>query len=210
MVEDLRHDIFENKAKGEIVGQITASAEGVLSFELVSSDPMGAMSINERTGVLTVEIPEYFDFEERTNVSGVVQVTSGADIIEARVQLDLLNVEAPIEDFNRLTKHWKTSKFSWNGVFASMDRHTCRLDDKMSLSGTGMYTYDGGAELCGDEDNQQLKTGTWDLDENLQYIIFDKDTDVEQRAEIDFFTEGQLSLSMNYLGALVSGEFIID
>ncbi len=207
MADNLLKDVLENPEDDVILGQIIASAEGNLEFEMISSDPIGALRVDSEMGTLHAAMPELFDYEERTVVSGVVKTISGEDVKEVTVTFNILDVEAPIEDFNKFTKNWKTDKFSWNGVFSTMDMHSCRLDDQMSLSGTGNYTFDGG-ELCGEEDNQQFRSGTWSLDENLRFIIFDKGSDKELRVDIDNFQDGRLSLSTTYMGILVSGEYI--
>jgi len=207
MAENLIRDIAENPSEDAVLGQIIASAEGSLVFEMVSSEPIGALAVDPDMGTLLAAMPELFDYEERDEISGVVKVVSGTDILEITVNFNLIDVEAPIEDFNKFTKNWETDKFSWNGVFASVDNHDCRLDDKMTLSGTGNYTYDGG-DLCGEEDNQQFRSGTWSLDENLRFIIFDRNTDKELKVDIDHFENERLSLSTSYMGQSVSGEYI--
>ena len=205
--ENLSRDVLENPDENAVLGQIIASAEGALRFEMVSSNPIGALHIDPELGTLLAAMPEMFDFEERNEITGVVRAISEAQEIDVNVTFQLVDEEAPIEDFNRFTKTWKTDKFSWNGIFSTTEIHSCRLDDRMSLSGTGSYTYDGGT-LCGELDNQQFKTGTWLLDEKLRFIIFDMDNENELKVNIDHFENGRLSLSTTYLGQLVSGEYI--
>lgn len=207
--QDLSTSIVENPGLGTEIGQVIASAEGAqMVFSVLSSAPAGAFTIDGVSGVLKVADDALFDFETNVSLTAVVQVTAGTESREVNVLVLLEDEEANIEDYNRITNSWKTAKFSFGGIFAAMDVHACRLDDKMIISGTGNYTYDGGVDLCGNEDNQQLKTGTWDLDEHLQFILFDKGEVHEFRANIDFFAEDKIALSGTWMGVLVSGEYV--
>lgn len=210
-IKDLNISVVENAVVGAELGQVIASAEGAeLEFEVLSSEPAGAFVIESSTGVIAVANSAWFDFEERGSLSAEVLVRAGGESKQAHVLVQLEDQLADPLVFNQLTKNWVTSKFSFNGIFAAMDVHSCRLDDALRISGTGKYTYDGGAELCGNEDNQQLKTGTWDLDENLNFIIFDKGEENELKVNIDFFEEGKLSVSCTWMGIPVSGEYLAE
>lgn len=208
---DLTISVLENRTLGEELGQVIASAEGAeLVFEVMSAEPNGAFIMDANKGIVKVADAAFFDFEERESMSAVVKVSAGDESREVNVFVQLEDELADVTTFNLFTKNWVASKFSFNGIFAAMDIHSCRLDDEMRISGTGTYTYDGGSELCGNEDNQQLKTGTWDLDEHLKYVLFDKGEENEYRAEIDFFENGMLSLSASWMGLPISGEYLAE
>ena len=205
---DLNIEAAENPDLNQVIGQINASSDEDLDFQLVSVDPAGAITVDDATGDIRVADPDLFDFEELDLITAIVNVTSGIESKEIEVRVNITDISAPMDDINNLIGEWRTSKFSWAGIFASSDNHTCRLDDMLTLANDGQYTYNGGNELCGNEDNQQLKTGTWVLDENLGFILFDKDTNKAFKATIDFYQPEMLSLSGSYMGILVSGEFV--
>lgn len=208
---DLSISVLENRALGEELGQVIASAEGAeLIFAVMSAEPEGAFVMDATRGIVKVADASFFDFESRETMSAIVKVSAGTESREVNVFVELEDELADPVSFNALTKNWITDKFSFNGIFSAMDVHSCRLDDEMRISGTGSYTYDGGAELCGNEDNQQLKTGTWDLDEHLKFVLFDKGEENEYRAEIDFFENGKLSLSSSWMGIPISGEYLAE
>ena len=90
-------------------------------------------------------------------------VTSGDVEKEVNVLVSLTDVKAPMADQLVFAKNYKTSRFSWDGIFAMLGSHDCRLDDEMDINIDGTYLYNGGSSLCGNEDDQRLKTGigTW-------------------------------------------------
>ncbi len=206
---DFTTTIDENPGIGQSLGDISASTnQGSLTFSLTSQEPSGAFIIDASSGNLTVAEPDEFDYEFRESLSAVVNVSNGALSKTVNVLVLLNDVKASATDLNRLQRTWEMVNFSYNGVAASMFNHTCRLDDAMAFQANGTYLYNGGAELCGGEDSAQQKSGTWDLDENLNFVLFDKGTIKELRANIDFFTDTNLNMSGTYMFSSFSGETV--
>ena len=56
---------------------------------------------------------------------------------------------------------------------------------RSSLRSDGTYTYDGGANLCGAEDNVRMRTGTWRLINNGNNILFDEGLSNEYTANVE-------------------------
>jgi len=212
---DLQITVSENLELGATVGQITANADGEdprFEFEdgaVTPEDPgASAFTLETTTGKLTVADEAAFDFERRSSISAQVKVTAGTEELVVNILVQLEDQKAPAAMIDQLTQTWDTDKFSFDGVFSAMDIHDCRLDDQMEIKADGTYTYMGGEKLCGNEDNQSIKSGTWDLDENLKFVLFDKGEDNEFEATIDFFEEGRILLSGSYFGIPVSGEYL--
>jgi len=206
---DLEISVVENQVDGTELGQVIASTERAeLEFEVLNSDPTGAIEIDEQTGVVKVGDEELFDFEERSEINGMIRVRSGSEFKDVSIKINLEDEQADIVSFNRLTEQWVVKEFIFNAIFATMEVHNCRLDDKMKISGTGEYIYDGGDMLCGNEDSQRFKSGTWDLDEHLEFVLFDKGTEESFKADIEIFEEGRIVLSGKWMGITVSGEYV--
>ncbi|MEM9022736.1 MAG: hypothetical protein AAGB22_03280 [Bacteroidota bacterium] len=83
----------------------------------------------------------------------------------------------------------------------------CRLDDQMEFRANGTYTYNGGDQLCGAEDDQRIRTGTWAFSAEEGTMIFDADTDMEVTAEVLVLREDGLALRGSYLGLEVVGTY---
>lgn len=200
----------ENPVLGQALGNVRASTtQGQLSYSLVNaSTNAGALSINSTTGALTVADNNAFDFEERTSVVATVTVDDGTNAKTLNVVVILTDVKANSTNLGYLTKAWKTQSLNYGGINISSMVHSCRTDDSMVFNTNGTYLYDGGAQLCGGADSQTQKSGTWDLDENVRFIIFDKGTANELRVDVNLLTSGQFNLS-GYDGPIsFSGEAV--
>lgn len=104
-------------------------------------------------------------------------------------------------------KSWVTNEFT----LADSDNLTfCRLDDQLQFNADGTYRYDGGNQLCGSEDNQRIKTGTWELSYNSNAITFDKGTSKEYSAEVIALTENEIRLKGNYFNFEVRGKYTVQ
>lgn len=93
-------------------------------------------------------------------------------------------------------KIWDSEGFTLFGMSGFL---SCRLDDKMTISADGSYSYDGGSSLCGAEDNSRLKEGTWELATDLSSIIFTEGSNV-YTAQLVGITSDQITLSGDYQG----------
>jgi len=204
--ENLTVTMAENQEAGASIGQIKATSDGAaLNFEVLSSTPDGAFDINPLTGLLTIEEPDLFDFETRTSLSAVVRVSADDKSEEVDILVNLEDTQAAIEDWNRFTKAWKTSAFT-----ADSEVMNCRMDDQLVISGTGKYTYTTGTELCENEEMIWLESGTWDLDENLQFVLFDKGTESEFKTQLEVFESERLELNTNWNNKLIKAAYTIE
>lgn len=75
---------------------------------------------------------------------------------------------------------------------------TCRLDDKITLRSDGTYVFDGGTDFCGLEDNTRIVTGTWEVSDDNQSLVFDRLTDREFTTVVVNQTEDEIELTGNY------------
>ena len=123
--------------------------------------------------------------------------------------LIILEDEKPLQtEIDKFVNNYKTQKFAFDGIFAMLGSHDCRLDDEMDISADGTYQYNGGRSLCGNEDDQRIKAGTWALDEKLRFVIFDRYEARKFQADINFLSDTMVALSGSYMGVPVSGEYV--
>jgi hypothetical protein len=75
MVSDFSVYMDEHPSAGKIIGNVIAgSSAGDLEFLIKSSSPVGAFSINNETGVLSIYNAGLFDYEVNPEITGVVTV----------------------------------------------------------------------------------------------------------------------------------------
>lgn len=101
------------------------------------------------------------------------------------------------------SKSWEMSQFTIQGMSGFQ---SCRLDDNVSFNSDGTYDYDGGEILCGAEDNQQTKSGTWELDFDNKKVVIDQGTDNEFSLDIENLTSGDITFSSEYFSLDVVGK----
>lgn len=102
------------------------------------------------------------------------------------------------------SKTWMAQSFT----IASMSSfQTCRLDDQIELNQDGTYLYDGGASLCGGEDSEMSKSGSWSLDNDNQTIIFEESDGDSFNGTITGLNSTEISLSSTYVGLTVEGRY---
>lgn len=88
------------------------------------------------------------------------------------------------------SREWQAVTFTLEGLGVQQ----CRRDDKLVFFTDGTYRYDGGVNLCGGADDQQIKTGVWELDfDNLQ-LVFDSGTSIEAIATVSGISENRIEL----------------
>lgn len=97
---------------------------------------------------------------------------------------------------------WQTVSFTFMGVGGIQD---CRLDDQMTINVNGTYEYDGGAVLCGAEDDERIRTGTWSVTNNGRNIVFDAGTVNEYTADVTGLENDMIAISGQYIGLNISG-----
>ncbi|WP_109830439.1 lipocalin family protein [Reichenbachiella versicolor] len=99
---------------------------------------------------------------------------------------------------------WKITGFEMESINGFQ---SCRMDDLITLKNDGTYDYDGGTKLCGAEDDQLIKSGTWILDYPSRVIIIDQGTENEFSLYIESLTENEAIFSTSYLGLDILGRF---
>lgn len=102
------------------------------------------------------------------------------------------------------SRTWSTVAFTIEGISGFQN---CRLDDEITLMDDNTYRYDGGTMLCGAEDNQKIKTGSWDFDEGSRTLTFDRGTTRESVFYIESLTAGEIVVSSYYYNYEVVGKF---
>jgi len=99
---------------------------------------------------------------------------------------------------------WSAYSFTLMGMSGFQ---TCRLDDVIIFMQDGSYQYDGGNMLCGAEDNQRIKSGLWEISDNLD-LIFHENEQVFHIGEILGLVQDTLVLRGSYLGLEVKGLYL--
>lgn len=102
---------------------------------------------------------------------------------------------------------WDATGFEINGIKGFQN---CRLDDQILLNSDGTYSYNGGEDLCGAEDNVKTKTGTWEANFGNRTLTFDKGTDRQATGEIATATDIKLILRGDYMGWELTGQYEIN
>lgn len=102
-------------------------------------------------------------------------------------------------------KTWAGEAFTLAGFDGFQD---CRLDDLITVNSDGTYNYDGGNTLCGAEDSEQTRTGTWSIINDGNNILFDEGTNREYTADVVGLVSDSITLSGDYLGLEINGLYI--
>lgn len=137
--------------------------------------------------------------EDESPSNGTADATIGEAEIAAS---DSVDFKALIDGGS--SKVWMASAFTLAG---STTFTSCRLDDEMTLNSDGTYMYNGGINLCGAEDNQQIKLGTWALDFSEKMLLFDAGTQDEADALVIGLTENEIRLRGAYMSMEVRGVY---
>ncbi|WP_422361669.1 lipocalin family protein [Reichenbachiella sp.] len=102
------------------------------------------------------------------------------------------------------SRTWTTLEFTIDGVDGFQN---CRLDDQIQLNSDKTYDYDGGDMLCGAEDDQKLKSGTWEVDVDNRTLTFDAGTDREGIFHIESLNAEEIVVRSQYYSWEVLGKF---
>lgn len=84
--------ILENPQQGDILGEVQVNVTEGTVFSFSSSDPDGAIAINN-SGEVLVNDPLQFDFETRTSISGTVLLTNGEAQTTADVDISISDAD---------------------------------------------------------------------------------------------------------------------
>lgn len=77
-VYDFSKALDENPISGFEIGTLLASTnQGSLSFSLIEQEPEGAMALNAKSGILSVNDSNLFDFKNHPVITGIAKVTNG-------------------------------------------------------------------------------------------------------------------------------------
>ena len=108
-----------------------------------------------------------------------------------------------------VSRTWSALTFELEGLSGFQ---ICRLDDTFTFFADGTYRYDGGEVLCGGDDDQQIKTGIWELDFGNLQIVFDEGTSIEYRATIAGLEDSRIQLNgqVDIFGNLMDIEGIYE
>lgn len=106
---------------------------------------------------------------------------------------------------NNTSKSWKAHRFT---LMDLPGFQVCRLDDTIRLDEDGNFKYNGGAELCGAEDNVTVKYGSWFVQNGM--IIFSENESTVYQAKILGLVQDTLVVSGSYLGLEVKGLYISE
>jgi uncharacterized lipoprotein NlpE involved in copper resistance len=130
--------------------------------------------------------------------------TAGGTIDETEITaIDSVNFKALVDGGS--TRMWMASAFTLAGLTTFT---SCRLDDEMTFNSDGTYIYNGGMNLCGAEDNQQMKSGTWEVDFSEKMLRFDAGTQNETAALVIGLSQNEIRLEGSYMAMEVRGVYI--
>ncbi len=92
-VKDFEVTIDENPTIGQEIGTIDASTnQGTLSYSLKTENPEGAISIDAKTGKITVKDHTPFDYETRTKITATLLIKNGDISKENSITINLKNI----------------------------------------------------------------------------------------------------------------------
>ncbi len=111
--------------------------------------------------------------------------------VQATVDVELDFTEEEFDNFiaGENNKTWNVLNFKLANIVQG-----CRLDDSFFFNANKTYTYTGG-ELCGDEDDEEIKSGIWTVDADNNLVIFDQGTSTEFQAHITEASDTGIRLS---------------
>lgn len=90
IVQDFMTKVDENPNNNKLLGTISAtSSQGILSFELTSESPTGALILDSLTGELFVKDSILFDFEVNPRITAVVKVLNNQTDIIKTANIDI-------------------------------------------------------------------------------------------------------------------------
>lgn len=91
---DLTMNVTENVLVNVRLNTLSGTTDaGTLTYSLVSQNPANAIRINAVSGEFYVETSSLFDYETRTSLTAVYQVTNGVDTKNGTITMNLLDVD---------------------------------------------------------------------------------------------------------------------
>jgi len=101
------------------------------------------------------------------------------------------------------SRSWSVSSFTIENISGFQQ---CRLDDQIVMNTDGSFAYDGGGLLCGAEDSDQLKSGTWSLDYTTRTLTFVPDIGDQIELYVETLTGQEVVFSTSYIGLDILGK----
>lgn len=90
VVNDFEVSFMENPENGALIGTLSASStSGTVSFQLISEDPVGALSLDQETGDLSVADATLFSISQNAVITGVAEVTDGVETASLSITINL-------------------------------------------------------------------------------------------------------------------------
>lgn len=131
---DFKASINENPEKNQEIGMIEAATnQGVLAFEILEETPDGALSIDVKSGALSVKDAAIFDFEKHQIIKAIVKISNGNITKDVMVTISVKNIRNDIkiiaENFTAIIKENPKVGQMIGKVKAAMEKGT--LDFKI-------------------------------------------------------------------------------
>lgn len=101
-------------------------------------------------------------------------------------------------------KTWSSSAFEIEGISGFQ---SCRLDDQIMLTANGTFSYNGGDVLCGAEDRNRIRGGSWEVDFETRTISIVTDNEDQFDLLIESVNDVKIIFSGFYFGLEITGEF---
>lgn len=102
------------------------------------------------------------------------------------------------------SREWTPVGFTIEGLTGSQP---CRMDDNIQLNANGTYTYDGGPELCGAEDDTRIKSGSWSINFVTKTILLESEQDGQFTLTLAGTTADEVAFSGSYFGLEVLARY---
>ncbi|MEO1438473.1 MAG: cadherin repeat domain-containing protein, partial [Bacteroidota bacterium] len=92
-VADLTTTIAENPTAGTVIGNIPSNQTSGVLYEVLNSEPAGAINIDPLTGDVSVADESAFDFESRDEITATIQASVGTTSAFANVAITITDAD---------------------------------------------------------------------------------------------------------------------
>ena len=107
--------IDENPEDGEIIGTVTGNSnQGTVMYSISEESAIGALSIDETSGVLKVANGFLFDYEINPVITGIVKVSNGTIFENAAVTINLNDLDDVFDGYVFLKTQEEVNSFGAN------------------------------------------------------------------------------------------------
>ncbi len=95
--EDKTFTIDENPTENQLIGTVPGTTnQGSVTFSIIEQIPVGAFSIDAKTGQLYVDKTSIYDFETNTSITGKVKVENGNISKESTIVITINDLDEDI------------------------------------------------------------------------------------------------------------------